>query len=104
MTEAGDSLCRSVADLEGVVACYRAHGVVAVTGVLTKEECMATVGDMGLPPSFSIRDPVTYKLPEVDRVLNRYGVVGTGPLWTPTVLRNRCHKNVMAAYKVRTHT
>jgi hypothetical protein len=100
MTEAGDSLCRSVDDLEGVVACYRANGVVAVTGVLTKEECAATLGDMGLPPSFSIRDPATYRLPEVERTLNRYGVVGAGPLWTPTTLRNRCHKNVMAAYKV----
>ena len=60
-----------------------------------------TLTDMGLPSTFNIRDPGTYRLPEVEAVLNRYGVVGSEPLWTKTCLRNRCHPNVIKAYQVR---
>ena len=34
-----DDFCRSVEDTDGVLACFNANGVVAVTGVLSKAEC-----------------------------------------------------------------
>ncbi len=34
-----ESFLRSIEDPAGIAACYDAHGVVAVTGVLTKAEC-----------------------------------------------------------------
>ncbi len=61
---------------------------------------MATLKDMGLPHSFDIKDPATYGLPEVESVLNPFGVIGKGPLWTPTILRNRCHPHVIKAFQV----
>lgn len=95
-----DSFLRDVTDRAGIVACYNAHGVVAVKNVLTKEECNATLADMGMPKSFDIRDPSTYNLPETRAALNKFGVVGTDVLWTPSLMRNRCHANVQAAYAV----
>ena len=73
-------------------------------GVLTKTECSETLRDMGMPPSFDIRDPATYTLPEVEATLNRYGVVGRDTLWTPTILRNRCHPHVIKALQETMHS
>jgi hypothetical protein len=47
-------------------------------------------------PKFSFRDPTSYGA--LDRAVNRYGVLGNDTLWSPTLLRNRCHVNVAAAY------
>lgn len=94
-----ETFLRPIDDPAAIAACYDAHGVVAVTGVLTKAECSETMRDMGMPPSFDIRDPATYTLPEVEATLNRYGVVGRDTLWTPTILRNRCHPHVVKAFQ-----
>ena len=94
-----ESYLRPVDDPAGVADCYERHGVVGVTGVLTKPECEETLRDMGMPPGFDIRDPDTYATQEANAALNRYGVIGTDVLWTRTLLRNRCHPNVVAAYR-----
>jgi hypothetical protein len=99
MTSEGETFLRSVADVVGIQQCLQAYGVVGVTGVLTKEECEDTLRDMGMPAAFNIRDPATYDLPEVHAALNPYGVVGSNVLWTPTLLRNRCHPLVVQAYR-----
>ena len=97
-----DTLTRDVADVDGIRSCFAANGVVAVTGVLTKAECEETLVDIAAVASaragaeFSFRDPTTYGV--LDTALNRYGVLGNDTLWSRTLLRNRCHPNVAAAY------
>ena len=95
-----DTFLRDVHDAGGIVSCFKRYGVVGVTGVLTKDECEATLGNMGMPPGCNIRDRSTYTMPEISTVLNRFGVIGGDVLWTDTILRNRCHPNVVRAYQV----
>jgi hypothetical protein len=98
-----ETYLRPLTDAEGIAACYNRYGVVGVTGVLSKAECEDTMRDMGMPCTFDIRDPKTYRLPEVEASLNRYGVVGRDTLWTRTILRNRCHPNVIKSFQVRVY-
>jgi hypothetical protein len=100
MEEEDENFCRDVTDVVGIRQCFDDNGVVAVTGVLTKAECDATLADMGMPAVFDIRDPSTYALPEVEAALNPYGVVGKDVLWTKAIVRNRFHPNVASAYQV----
>jgi len=100
MEEEDEDFCRDVTDVVGIRQCFDDNGVVAVTGVLTKAECDATLADMGMPAVFDIRDPSTYALPEVEAALNPYGVVGKDVLWTKAIVRNRFHPNVASAYQV----
>lgn len=57
-----ETYLRSVHDPVGIASCFDTYGVVGVTGVLTRAECTETLGDMGMPSSFNIRDPGTYDL------------------------------------------
>ncbi len=41
-----ETLLRDVSDVEGIVSCFRANGVVAVTNVLTKAECEESLEDI----------------------------------------------------------
>lgn len=95
--DSGTAFHVPVTDAAGIAACLDAHGVVAVTNVLTRAECDETLADMGLPAYINVRDPATYG--RADAVLNRYGVLGDGPLFTAALIRNRCHPNVIAAYE-----
>jgi hypothetical protein len=90
--------CRSVDDVDGIVSCFRENGVVAVTGVLTSDECADTLTDMGLPEGISVWDPASYDA--MDSFVNRFGVVGHKSLFTPTLLRNRCLPNVVKVYEL----
>jgi hypothetical protein len=94
-----ETYLRSVDDPAGVAKCFLEHGVVGVTDVLTKAECEETLAGMGMPPSFDIRNPATYNTPDTNAVLNKFGVVGTDPLFTRSMLRNRCHPKVARAYR-----
>jgi hypothetical protein len=93
---------RPVHDAEGIKACLDDHGVVAVTGVLSKDECEETLADIGaLAGGVDFRDPATFHLAKV----NRFGVVGDGPLFTPVLMRNRvrCAPVFAAAYGLPVH-
>jgi ectoine hydroxylase-related dioxygenase (phytanoyl-CoA dioxygenase family) len=97
-SDAYSRFCRSIDDVGGVVACFRENGVVAITGILTATECTDTLADMALPAGTSVLDPTTYA--EMDSELNRFGVIGHKSLFTATLLRNRCHPNVVRAYEL----
>jgi hypothetical protein len=70
---------------------------VGVTGVLTKDECHATIHDTYLPEGFDIDDVKTYD--KLDIVTNRYGVIGNDSLFTHRLLTNRSHPNVYKAFQ-----
>jgi len=87
-----------ISEPERIIETFRKYGVVAVTNVLTPQECLETFNDMGLPKECNIDDLSTYNL--ADAYMNRYGVIGNKPLFTPTLLRNRCHKNVRYVFNL----
>lgn len=94
-----ENFLRPVSDLAAVRDCYELYGVVAVTDVLSREECQALVHQglqPFLPEGCCMEDPSTYDL--ADHALNRFGVIGKGTLFNPEILATRLHPNVAAAY------
>lgn len=95
----GETFLRPISDLDAVQACYDKYGVVAVTGVLSEEECRRLIRDglePHLPDGCHMDDPATYSL--ADPAINRYGVIGKAALFDPAILSARLHPNVVAAY------
>jgi len=87
-----------ISEPDKIIETFNKYGVVAVTNVLTPTECMETFNDMGLPKKCDINDITTYNL--ANKHMNRYGVIGDRPLFTKTLLRNRCHKNVRYVFSL----
>lgn len=89
---------RKFDDKKGITECFNNYGVVAIENVLTKDECMKTLMDKDLPypDGFDISDISTYDL--LDTAINQHGVLGTSPLWTQRILKNRCNHRVYECY------
>jgi len=85
-------------DEQKIIDCYNQHGVVVVRNVLTKLECKETFADLDLPSGCDLTKPETYH--HLDRVVNRYGVYGSNPIFTKTILRNRTHPNVQRVFEL----
>jgi len=95
----GENFLRPISDLAAVRACYDQYGVVAVTGVLSPEECQALLADgiePHLPAGCKMDDPSTYSI--ADTAINRYGVIGKKALFSSEILAARVHPNVAASY------
>jgi hypothetical protein len=100
-----ETFLRSLDDHDGIRECYTKYGAVGITGVLTKQECDETITDvqnilikLSGDRSFDINNPDTFE--NVDRIINRYGVIGKTALFTKILNRNRFHKNVKKAYSI----
>lgn len=87
-----------ISDEKKILDCYNKYGLVVVRNVLTKVECKETFKDLNLPAGCDITKPETYSL--MDNVVNRYGVLGSDPLFTKAVLKNRTHPNVQKIFKL----
>lgn len=84
---------------------FNQYGVVAITDVLSIDECQETIDDVEKiikketgDNTFSFNDPNTYD--SADRCMNRYGTIGKYPLFSQTLLRNRTHPNVAKAFEI----
>eukprot|EP00440_Ansanella_granifera_P044994 gb/GFBE01048759.1/.p1 GENE.gb/GFBE01048759.1/~~gb/GFBE01048759.1/.p1 ORF type:complete len:568 (+),score=131.19 gb/GFBE01048759.1/:1-1704(+) len=94
-----ETFLRPISDLDAVHSCYEKYGVVAVTGVLTPDECQAVIEEglePCLPEGCRMNDASSYDL--ADSVMNRFGVIGKKALFSPAILSARLHPNVAAAY------
>lgn len=96
---AEETFLRPVTDLEAVRACFEKYGVVAVTGVLSQDECQSLISEgiePFLPKGCHMDDSETFAL--ADHAMNRFGVIGKSALFSKSILSARLHSNVVAAY------
>jgi ectoine hydroxylase-related dioxygenase (phytanoyl-CoA dioxygenase family) len=96
----GESAVFTLDQPDAIRAHFREHGYVAVRGILSVEECLATQEAMNTlmraaEPRFDLDRPATYAHAPVKA---NYGVFGRGPLFAPQLLRNRQHPNVYRAF------
>ena len=103
-----ENYLRSIDDPKGILDCYETYGAVGITGVLSAQECAETVDDVkliikqfGANEQFNIYDPNTFdNWPDMNKFINKPGVIGTLPIITKTLNRNRFHPNVKKAYSL----
>jgi hypothetical protein len=84
----------------GIRDFFRAHGYVAVRGVLSEEECLETYEDVNAQmkrasPAFDLFDPETYSHAPVSA---GYAMFSRGPIFSRCFLLNRQHPNVYRAF------